>query len=71
MNSSSSQTDSFHANDYRSAVIPYRCLAAMLPKRSTRIRILPRCPSLDGGSQDREVIVKLWIFRLVNSRSNH
>ncbi|KER25052.1 hypothetical protein T265_07441 [Opisthorchis viverrini] len=36
----------------------------MLPKRSTRIRILPRCPSLDGGSQDREVIVKLWIFRL-------
>ncbi|KER28496.1 hypothetical protein T265_04717 [Opisthorchis viverrini] len=36
-------------NNNRPAVIPFRCLAPMLPEGSTRAEILPGCPSLDRG----------------------
>ncbi|KAG5453992.1 hypothetical protein CSKR_102097 [Clonorchis sinensis] len=38
----------------RSAVAPFRFLAAMPPEGSTRAGILPGCPSLDRGSQEAE-----------------
>ncbi|KER22533.1 hypothetical protein T265_09398 [Opisthorchis viverrini] len=55
----------------RSAVAPFRCLAAMPPEESTRARILPGCPSLDRGSRVAEVEFEPRTFRSVNSRSNH
>ncbi|KAG5453781.1 hypothetical protein CSKR_113837 [Clonorchis sinensis] len=39
----------------RSAVTPFRCLAAMLPEGSTMAEILSGCPSLDRGSREAEV----------------
>ncbi|KAG5446073.1 hypothetical protein CSKR_103847 [Clonorchis sinensis] len=42
-------------NNNRSAVTPFRCLAAMPPKGSTRAGILPGCPSLDRGGREAEV----------------
>ncbi|KER31999.1 hypothetical protein T265_01926 [Opisthorchis viverrini] len=41
--------DACSSGFYRSAVTPFRCLAAMLPEGSTRSGILPGCPSLDRG----------------------
>ncbi|KAG5448981.1 Arginine/serine-rich coiled-coil protein 2 [Clonorchis sinensis] len=38
----------------RSAVTPFRCLAAMPPEGSTRAGILRGCPSLDRGSREAE-----------------
>ncbi|KER32885.1 hypothetical protein T265_01171 [Opisthorchis viverrini] len=55
----------------RSAVAPFRCLAAMPPKGSTRAGILPGCPSLDRESRVAEVGFEPRTFRSVNSRSNH
>ncbi|KER26350.1 hypothetical protein T265_06395 [Opisthorchis viverrini] len=55
----------------RSAVTPFRCLAAMLPEGCTRAGILPGCPSLDRGSREAEVGFEPRTFRSVNSRSNH
>ncbi|KAG5451650.1 hypothetical protein CSKR_109130 [Clonorchis sinensis] len=40
--------------DGPSVVTPFRCLAAMSPKGSTRAGILPGCPSLDRGSRETE-----------------
>ncbi|KER29246.1 hypothetical protein T265_04092 [Opisthorchis viverrini] len=37
----------------RSAVEPFRCLAAMLPEGSTRAGILPGCPSLGEVERQR------------------
>ncbi|KER26851.1 LOW QUALITY PROTEIN: hypothetical protein T265_13922 [Opisthorchis viverrini] len=55
----------------RSAVAPFRCLAAMPPEGSTRARILSGCPSLDRGSRVAEVGFEPRTFRSANSRSNH
>ncbi|KAG5453453.1 hypothetical protein CSKR_100533 [Clonorchis sinensis] len=49
---------------YRSAVAPFRCLAAMPPEGSTRAGILPGCPSLDRGSREAELGFEPWTFRL-------
>ncbi|KER32172.1 hypothetical protein T265_01783 [Opisthorchis viverrini] len=49
----------------RSAVAPFRCLAAMPPEGSTRAGILPGCPSLDRGSRVAEVGFEPRTFRLV------
>ncbi|KER33471.1 hypothetical protein T265_00588 [Opisthorchis viverrini] len=54
-----------------SAVALFRCLAAMPPEGSTRVGILPGCPSLDRGSRVAEVGFEPRAFRSVNSRSNH
>ncbi|KER32508.1 hypothetical protein T265_12788, partial [Opisthorchis viverrini] len=56
---------------YRSAVTPFRCLAAMPHEGSTRTGILPGCPSLDRGSREADVGFEPRTFRSVNSRSNH
>ncbi|KER28433.1 hypothetical protein T265_04741 [Opisthorchis viverrini] len=55
----------------RSALKPFRCLAAMLPEGSTRTGILPGYPSLDRGSRVAEVGFEPRTFRSVNSGSNH
>ncbi|KER24476.1 hypothetical protein T265_07845 [Opisthorchis viverrini] len=47
----------------RSAVAPFRCLAAMPPEGSTGARILPGCSSLDRGSRVAEVGFELRTFR--------
>ncbi|KAG5455245.1 hypothetical protein CSKR_106449 [Clonorchis sinensis] len=47
----------------RSAVAPFRCLAAMPPEGSTRAEILPGCPSLDRGSREAEVGLEPRTFR--------
>ncbi|KER25646.1 hypothetical protein T265_06935 [Opisthorchis viverrini] len=57
--------------DDRSAVAPFRCLAAMQPEGSTRSGIQPGCPSLDRGSREAEVGFEPRTFRSVNSRPNH
>ncbi|KAG5448290.1 hypothetical protein CSKR_110459 [Clonorchis sinensis] len=57
--------------DVRSAVTPFRCLAAMPPMGNTRAGMLPGCPSLDRGSREAEVGFEPWTFWLVNPRSNH
>ncbi|KAG5453162.1 hypothetical protein CSKR_106990, partial [Clonorchis sinensis] len=62
---------SVHHESSRSAVRPFRCLAAMPPKGSTRAGILPGCPSLDRGSREAEAGVEPRTFRSVNPRSNH
>ncbi|KAG5444787.1 hypothetical protein CSKR_113920 [Clonorchis sinensis] len=46
-----------------SAVAPFRCLAAMPPKGSTRAGILPGCPSPDRGSREAEVGFEPRTFR--------
>ncbi|KAG5446781.1 hypothetical protein CSKR_105550 [Clonorchis sinensis] len=51
----------------RSAVAPFRCLAAMPPEESTSAGILPGCPSLDRGSPEAEVGFEPRTFRSVNS----
>ncbi|KAG5442314.1 Tubulin-specific chaperone C [Clonorchis sinensis] len=38
-----------------SVVTPFRCLAAMPPKGSTRAGILPVCPNLDRGSREAKL----------------
>ncbi|KER29553.1 hypothetical protein T265_03851 [Opisthorchis viverrini] len=58
-------------NVERSALAPFRCLAAMPPERSTRAGILPGCPSLDRGSRVAGVGFEPRTFRSVNPRSNH
>ncbi|KER28151.1 hypothetical protein T265_04981 [Opisthorchis viverrini] len=55
----------------RSAVAPFRCLAAMPHEGGTGAGILPSCPSLDRGSREAEVGFEPRTFRSVNSRSNH
>ncbi|KER29035.1 hypothetical protein T265_04224 [Opisthorchis viverrini] len=52
---------------YRSAVAPFRCLAAMPPEGSTRAGILPSCPSLDRGSQEADVGFELQSAALTTS----
>ncbi|KER28727.1 hypothetical protein T265_13525, partial [Opisthorchis viverrini] len=47
----------------RSAVAPFRCLAAMPPEGSTRAGILAGCPSIDRGSRKAEVGFEPWNFR--------
>ncbi|GAA49842.1 hypothetical protein CLF_103669, partial [Clonorchis sinensis] len=47
----------------RSAVAPFRCLAAMPPKGSTGAGILPGCPSLDRGSREAGVGFEPRTFR--------
>ncbi|KAG5450433.1 hypothetical protein CSKR_105094 [Clonorchis sinensis] len=54
-----------------SAVVTVWRLAVMQPEGSTRVRILPGCPSLDRGSRVAEVGFEPRIFRSVNSRSKH
>ncbi|KAG5454445.1 Heteroproteinous nuclear ribonucleoprotein L, partial [Clonorchis sinensis] len=58
-------------NINRSAVTPFRCLAAMPPEGSTRAEILPGCPSLDRGSREAEVGFEPRTLWSANSRSNH
>ncbi|KAG5451860.1 E3 ubiquitin-protein ligase chfr, partial [Clonorchis sinensis] len=53
----------------RSAVTPFRCLAAMPPEGSTRAEILPGCPSLDRGSREAEVGFEPRTFR--SNENNH
>ncbi|KER25792.1 hypothetical protein T265_06822 [Opisthorchis viverrini] len=55
----------------RSAVTPFRCLAATPHEGDTRAEILPGLPSLDRGSREAEVGFELQAFRSVNSCSNH
>ncbi|KER32055.1 hypothetical protein T265_01832 [Opisthorchis viverrini] len=55
----------------RSAVAPFRCLAAVPPEGCTRAGILPGCPSLDRGSREAGVGFEPRTFQSVNSRSNH
>ncbi|KAG5451599.1 hypothetical protein CSKR_110880, partial [Clonorchis sinensis] len=50
---------------------PFRCLAAVPPKGSTRAGILSGCPSLDRGSRESEVGFEPRTFCSGNSRSNH
>ncbi|KER25194.1 hypothetical protein T265_07298 [Opisthorchis viverrini] len=57
-------------NINRSALAPFRCLAAVPPEGSTRAGILPGCPSLDRGSRKAEVGFEPRTFRSVNSHSN-
>ncbi|KAG5445444.1 hypothetical protein CSKR_103747 [Clonorchis sinensis] len=59
-----------HAGDHnkdkkedRSAVTPFRCLAAMPSKISTRAAILPGCPSLGMESREAEVGFEPRTFR--------
>ncbi|KER32163.1 hypothetical protein T265_12862, partial [Opisthorchis viverrini] len=46
----------------RSAVTPFRCLAAMPPEGSMRARILPGCSSLDRGSSEAEFMFEPQTF---------
>ncbi|KER32416.1 hypothetical protein T265_01472 [Opisthorchis viverrini] len=55
----------------RSAVAPFRCLAAVPHEGCTRAAVLPGCPSLDRGSREAEFGFEPRTFRSVNSRSNH
>ncbi|KER21204.1 hypothetical protein T265_10414 [Opisthorchis viverrini] len=43
-----------YTTNNRSAVVPFRYLAAMPPEGSTRAGILPGCPSLDRGNREAE-----------------
>ncbi|KAG5443368.1 hypothetical protein CSKR_108150 [Clonorchis sinensis] len=52
--------------DNRSAVTPFRCLAAMSPEGSTRAGILPGHPSIDRRSRGAEVGFEPRTFRSVN-----
>ncbi|KER27646.1 hypothetical protein T265_05364 [Opisthorchis viverrini] len=49
----------------------FRCLAKMIPEGSTRVGILPGCPSLDRGSREAEVGFEPRTYRSINSRSNN
>ncbi|KER19847.1 hypothetical protein T265_11476 [Opisthorchis viverrini] len=55
----------------RSAVTPFRCLAATLPEGSTKAETLSGCPGLDRGSREAEVGFESRTFWSVNSDSNH
>ncbi|KER32139.1 hypothetical protein T265_01759 [Opisthorchis viverrini] len=56
---------------YRSAVAPFRCLAAMPHEEGTKAGIPPGCPNLDRGIREAEVGSEPRTFQSVNSRSNH
>ncbi|KAG5454002.1 hypothetical protein CSKR_102085 [Clonorchis sinensis] len=60
-----------HGIKNRSAVTPFRCLAAMPPEGCTRAEILPGCPSLDRESREAEVGFEPRTVRSVNSLPNH
>ncbi|KER24516.1 hypothetical protein T265_07830 [Opisthorchis viverrini] len=53
----------------RSAVAPFRCLAAMPSEGSTRAGILPGCPSLDRGSRVAEVGPEPRTFRMMEKQT--
>ncbi|KER20389.1 LOW QUALITY PROTEIN: hypothetical protein T265_15330 [Opisthorchis viverrini] len=59
------------AEQSRSAVTRFLCLAVMLSEGNARAEMLPGCPSLDRGSLEAEVEFEPWTFRSVYSRSNH
>ncbi|KER28298.1 hypothetical protein T265_04830 [Opisthorchis viverrini] len=56
---------------FRSAVAPFRCLAAVLPEGNTRAGKLPGHPSLDRSGRDAEVGFEPRTFRSASSHSEH
>ncbi|KER27447.1 hypothetical protein T265_05488 [Opisthorchis viverrini] len=61
-----------HVFRNRSAVAPFRCLAAMpYEGSSTRAGVLSGCPSQDRGSREAEVGFEPRTFRSVKSLSSH
>ncbi|KAG5446464.1 hypothetical protein CSKR_105821, partial [Clonorchis sinensis] len=58
-------------DDGRSTVAPFRCLTAMPSEGSTRVGILPGCPSPPRGSREAESGFEPRTFRSVHSRSTH
>ncbi|GAA50735.1 hypothetical protein CLF_104969 [Clonorchis sinensis] len=50
------ETLSSNDDNDRSAVTPFRCVAAMPSEGSTKVETLPSCPSLDRNSRDVEAM---------------
>ncbi|KER22241.1 hypothetical protein T265_09609 [Opisthorchis viverrini] len=65
---------STRVKSHRSAVAPFRCLAAMPHKGCTRAGILPSFPSLDRGSREAEAGFEprtLWSMRCSDALTEH